>query len=59
MTTEHSDTAKRNRERRETARLESIRENAIKKKALLSALESGELTASEKVEAVKLLNNLK
>ena len=34
-------------------------EQDMKRAALLSAIESGELTASEKVQAVKMLNELK
>ena len=54
-----SATAKRNHARREQVQKEQQRETQIKRAALLSAIESGDLTASEKVQAVKMLNDLK
>ena len=48
-----------NYERRKVLEQEMKREQEIKRAALLSAIESGDLTASEKVQAVKMLNDLK
>ena len=48
-----------NHERRKAHEQDMKREQEIKRAALLSAIESGELTASEKVQAVKMLNDLK
>ena len=48
-----------NHERRKANEQERKREQEIKRKALIDAIESGELTASEKVQAVKMLNELK
>lgn len=48
-----------NYERRKLAEQERKREQEIKRKALIDALDSGELTAAEKVQAVKILNDLK
>jgi len=48
-----------NHERRKAHEQDMKREQEIKRAALLSAIESGKLTASEKVQAVKMLNELK
>ena len=47
-----------NHERRKLAEQERKHEQEIKRKALIDAIESGDLTASEKVQAVKMLNDL-
>ena len=52
-------TANVNRMRRKAHEQDVKREQEIKRTALLSAIESGDLTASEKVQAVKMLNDLK
>lgn len=46
-------------ERRKAHEQDMKREQEIKRAALLSTIESGELTASEKVQAVKMLNEPK
>ena len=48
-----------NHERRKAHEQDMKHETQIKRAALLSAIESGELTASAKVQAVKMLNELK
>lgn len=48
-----------NYERRKAAEQERRHEQEIKRKALIEAIESGQLTAAEKVQAVKMLNDLK
>ena len=52
-------TANVNRMHKKAHEQDMKRETQIKRAALLSAIESGELTASEKVQAVKMLDELK
>ncbi|MBR3715705.1 MAG: hypothetical protein IKM18_07350 [Clostridia bacterium] len=53
-----SDGAKHNAEARKQKEKERERERQTKRNALLYALESGDLSASETVQAVKMLNNI-